>query len=273
MLLSRPQLLAFVVTLGLPGLAFAAEPTPNECIATHERALSDRRDGALLKAREGFAACGVASCPDMIRTACERLVREVNDVVPSLVVSVVDDAGADVTDVSITVDGDTLAPEQWGRAIDYDPGPHHVVVASPSGDALVERDVVVREGQKARAIQLIVPSALAATTSAALSPPLATWVLGGVALAGLTGFAIAGSLGLIQESKLDDCAPGCTPADDQVMRDRYLAADISLVIGIAGAVAGGVVWVVDAAGGEPSTEEPTVAWGLGLGSMELRARF
>jgi hypothetical protein len=66
------------------------------------------------------------------------------------------------------------------------------------------------------------------------SVPPAAVVVGAVGVLGLGGFAYFGLTGKARESQLDSsCAPRCQQSDADHLRMTYLAADISLGVGVA----------------------------------------
>jgi hypothetical protein len=79
-------------------------------------------------------------------------------------------------------------------------------------------------------------------------------IIGGGALLLFGGFAVAGK---IKENQLDDCKPRCEREDVDMMRGRYLAADVMLGIGGASLVTALIWWA--ALPGEPEEES---AWTL-----------
>jgi hypothetical protein len=85
---------------------------------------------------------------------------------------------------------------------------------------------------------------------AALAPdspapiPTASYILGGLGLAGLTTFAILASSGYASEQQLrKTCASACEPDQVNSVRSRYVAADVALGVGVASLVAAAAVWV------------------------------
>jgi hypothetical protein len=98
-------------------------------------------------------------------------------------------------------------------------------------------------------------------------PPLASWIAGGVGLAGLAAFTAFALLAESEDAKLEGCSPNCgDPAllDEEERRDRYATiANVSLAVGAAGIVAAGVIWLV------APRDPPTVA----ADGRRVRVRF
>ncbi len=251
-----------------------------DCVRAVERAQNQRLDGKLRDARDGFVTCARAVCPDAIRRDCTRWVTEVDASLPSVVFDAVWADGRDVTGMTVLLDGKPLAGAEHGRAVTLDPGEHtfrfEATQAMP-----VETHNVIREGEKNRVIHVTftpVPPAdgspvtppvgstipgppgmwqlpvtqESGTGTAPVAPdrtrptrapvPLASYILGGVGLAGIAGFAALGLNGL---SRLDGmrttCGHTCNPSDVDSARSEILVGD---VIGTVGLVAGGVaLWL------------------------------
>jgi hypothetical protein len=70
-----------------------------------------------------------------------------------------------------------------------------------------------------------------------------TYVLGGVALAGVAGFAAFGFSGQSEKKSLESsCRPTCTDSELKPVQTRFLMADVSLGIGVVSAVTAGVLY-------------------------------
>ncbi len=96
-------------------------------------------------------------------------------------------------------------------------------------------------------------------------PPVVAYVLAGVGVAALGGFAAFAITGKSAQSAMDGCKPNCTRAQLDKMRLRYLLADISLGVGVVSLGAGGYLYF--SASREPSGS----AWRGG--SVGLRGTF
>ena len=247
----------------LASSAQAREPASSkaevaQCISASESVQDARRQGKLLKARDAVAGCMDVKCPAMIRTDCDDYSRKIETALPSVLLRVVDRAGADVPRAALTVDGTPVALD--GRALDLDPGSHKISAAA-EGFAGETTEVVVQEGVKNRTVELhltaksVVAAAGAAadalaspTRKPSRSPSTGTWIgtgaLGVTAVAALSIFAGMGLSGNGRYGELEDtCGGRCVKADVDALRTRYLVADVSLVVGVVAAVAAGAVLV------------------------------
>jgi hypothetical protein len=76
-------------------------------------------------------------------------------------------------------------------------------------------------------------------------PPLASWVAFGIGTAGFVVFAIAGGLATDKMAELDQCRPHCSTEDSDEAKTLGSVANIGLVVGVAGAITGGGVWLTN----------------------------
>lgn len=74
-------------------------------------------------------------------------------------------------------------------------------------------------------------------------PPIASFVAWGVGGAGLVVLAVAGGLARARMAELDDCRPNCSESQVNDAETKATVANVGLVVGIAGAVTGGAIWL------------------------------
>ncbi|WP_433937320.1 hypothetical protein AB3662_22060 [Sorangium cellulosum] len=262
--------------LALVGASVHAAPSKRACAAAYERAQGLRRDGKLLEAREALITCSQPTCPAAAVADCGPWLAEVEQSLPSVVIAAKDADGRERLDVRVLVDGRLLAAALDGKALPVDPGPRTFRFEPATGPAVEER-LLIREGEKNRAITvtlgapaasapaaprppaspaaqppaspaappLAAPAAPPPASSAA--PPLASpaappaepsipplaWAAGGVGVAGLAVFAVAGALSLDAEADLRaTCAPRCAADDVSAVRVQHAVADIGLGVGV-----------------------------------------
>jgi hypothetical protein len=160
-MLMRGWVFAPIVML-LPSLAFAGDPK-TECISAADQAQQARDDGKWRAARDGFVSCSRAVCPKMVAASCTKWARDIEEGMPTVVLAAKDASGADLTDVRVTFDGAPLATVLDGKPVDVDPGAHKFRF-SREGSEPVEQSVVVKAGEKLRAVSVVMqPSAVAHT--------------------------------------------------------------------------------------------------------------
>lgn len=251
------------LTTSLPAMAAEAEAT--RCASAAERGQKQRDEGRLLESRATFVSCGEAVCPNVIRRECLHWLAEVDERIPSLVLSVTDASGKDVPDAEVTVDGRRQVGN-LGRELLLDPGPHHVT-ARRGGAPPSEETVVLRERERGRAVGLVLRAPV--SSSAPPPPPVErsrpvpvfTWVLAGTAVAGGGAFGYLWSTGVDQVHDLRrSCAPDCAQTEVDDASTLLRAGRISLAIGITAAVGAVVVYLL-----RPSESVRTAVSGSTLG--------
>lgn len=243
----------------------AAHADPKACITTHATGQRETKAGHLRLATQLFTQCGSdESCPNQLRQECAELLQTVQQTVPTVIFAVLDEKSNDISAVKVFSTDELIADGLDGRAIQVDPGKHRFRFLLPWG-AVLSSDVLIREGEKNRLIQVRlgeeatqaepktstaeatpapVPAPAATQQPEARSkPPLAAWIFGGTAVAALgvgTTFAIVGSS---KKSDINACSPNCgsdmRSTYDALKRD-YLIADIGFAVGIV--TAGFATW-------------------------------
>jgi hypothetical protein len=151
---SRPLALLLV---GATALAYPREVRADdakvECIRAHEQAQTLRQSGHLGAARRALLTCVQSTCPGLVREDCGRWLGQLDVEQPSVVIAARDEAGKDTASVQVLVDGAALVTRLDGEPVDVDPGLHTFRFVLPSGRA-VEREVLVRAGEKARELSV-----------------------------------------------------------------------------------------------------------------------
>ena len=210
-----------------------------ECVTAYTKAQELRSDAKLREAREQLLTCAQSACPDFIKRDCSKWLGEVEATLPTVVFSAKLD-GKDLTDVRVRSGDKVISESIDGRAVPWDPGSATFVFEN---DELGEKEVtlIVKEGQKAQSVEAVFESKTSggsAGGSAKLDTGSAddktlAYVLGGVGLVGLGGFAYFGLSGNSDKSSLA-CADTktCTDEDLDPIKKKYLFADISLGVGV-----------------------------------------
>lgn len=227
------------------------------CIEASERGQALRDEGRLIDARRAFLSCAEATCPGLIRKDCTTWHAEVDALVPSIVARAEDDEGRDL-EATFTVDG--VAVEMDGTPHELDPGSH--TLSWTHDGRTIEESIVARAGEKSRLVDVTfekIPSAVDSPLPPKPTPappkgeplasgveiPIASWVLGGVGVAGGVLFAVFASQAVDTHDELQDsCAPTCTDDDVDPVRRDLIVANISGGLGIAAITAAVVVAIV-----------------------------
>lgn len=266
-----PKLVASftLAALGLaPTLALADQKA--ECIDASERAQRSRIEGKLPEARKDLLACARSECPAVIRQDCSQWLQEVTQLMPTLVIVAKDGKGADLTDVRVFLDDQEVASRLDGKGLPVSTG-NHVLRMEHGTDKPVEMKVLVREGEKARSIEVRfgeVPKTVDAGAGGPIvpaGPPRKTniaplIVIGVGAAAAITGgvVALTGYGGIPDECS--SSSKTCKPGTSDTTKDKAASAHGQgltglAIVGAGGAVAlGGLLWYVIA----PTTQDKTV---------------
>ncbi len=178
---------------------------------------------------------------------------------------------------TLKVDGDELQRDEWADAIPAAPGSSEVTVQTP-GRVPLKQSVAVQAGE-AKALRFDAATAgpvtaggephAAASIAPAAEPPsadagrarmrTASYVAGGVGLAGLVTFGVAGALSAGKFSDLKTaCGGPCPPSrqgDIDAGRQEQTIANVGLVIGLLGVATGVTLFLMSA----PKTSPPPSA--------------
>ncbi len=275
-------LAASAAGLALSAPAAARADQTDACIEASVRGQELRDQGKLVAAREKLLACGAPSCPQLLQKECAEWLAEVEARTPSIVLGAVDAEGRDTADVKVTLDGAPLLARLDGQALAIDPGAHRLLFEH-AGSAAVEQQVILREGERRRALTVRFPprasgapraeAGAPAAPAAPLGParPIAVAALGGIAVGSGVTFAV---LGLGARGDRDHlrstCAPACDPGAVDAVRAKEIGANVALGAAVLAAGAAAVLvftWPVTAASG-PRVAVLPVAGGV-IGGIAL----
>jgi hypothetical protein len=269
-------LLVLVVLLLASARARADEEvTKQACAASYASTQEHRLAGRLRRALESARTCARRTCPAVVRDECAKWVTEIRDAIPSVVVTARGVDGRDVTDVRTFVDGELVATELRGRAIDLDPGER--ALRFEHGDRPPQHQtVVVAEGTKNRRVEVSFAPPEPALPDGGVEPPareayvpppaIALTTIGGAAL---VGFAVLAAVGSKEVRDLEQsCGTrGCSEGEIAPARAKLIAGDVLLGVGIV-ASAFGVGWILyeqaAAGGGADSARVVVAVDGAGL---------
>ena len=267
-----------------PAAAPGASDSKKACIVQHEAAQTHRRTGKLLEARDAVLVCSRDECPAAVRSDCGEWLETVSKTIPSLVIRAKSD-DKDVFEVRVFVDGKLVKSHLDGTPFELNPGPHSLRFEYSNFDP-IKQEILVLEGEKnlviaanfAKALPVSQEPLAKAPERESPAPvesyrptPVLTYVLGGVALAGVAGFAAFGSLGQKEKTELESsCRPLCSDKDLQPVRTKFLVADASLGLAIVSVVAAGVVYFarptkplpVSTSQGKAALPAPPIAFGF-----------
>jgi hypothetical protein len=145
-LLTAATLLGFV-TIG----ANARADPKQECADAYEKTQSFRDGGQLIEARKQAVACSAPTCSVYMTKDCLQWVTEIDALLPTVVFTATDTAGASTLAVRIAVDGQALITQLDGTPVRLDPGEHVVRFEIDGADA-IEQKVTIQASEKNRTL-------------------------------------------------------------------------------------------------------------------------
>lgn len=160
---------AFSGILFLAPTAEARADQKQECSAAYDATQSLRDEGKLLDARTQALVCSGAPCPAFVREDCAQWLSEIDAVVPTVVFTAKDAAGSSILAVRVILDGRVLLDRLDGSAVAMDPGAHHVRFEI-AATGVLEKEIVVRRGEKNRTIDASFESRVAQPTLPSVKP-------------------------------------------------------------------------------------------------------
>jgi hypothetical protein len=240
--------------------AAAGNPTAADCKAAASASTKAAAAHKLREAHDQASVCAAASCSAQTRAACKRRVANLTKAIPTIVFAVTDSSGHDLTDVKVTMDGESLTDHLDGTALSVDPGQHTFAFES-AGQPSLEQSFLIVEGQKNRRESLAFPAppppppppvAAVAEKPAEASTgrrPLRTLglVIGGVGVTGLVVGGVTGGIALAKSNaSQNDCASAsncpnhaAAVSDHSAAQTLSTVSTITFIVGGA-ALAGGV---------------------------------
>jgi hypothetical protein len=247
-------------------LPAGADPSTTECTGANADGQTHRMGGQFAAARSSFQVCQAASCPAVVRRDCLQRMDELERAQPTIVFDVRDASGADVSSVTVTVDGAPFAVRLEGSAVRVDPGTHSFAF-SVGGSAPVQRRLVIREGEKGRRENIVLggegaspAAAVPSSTTGSLAAPVQSsaaespegpstrrvWglVLGGVGVAALAEGAIMGLMSMsAANQQKTDCASDASCANRSQALADHASATTDGAVSTVSFIAGGALLV------------------------------
>jgi hypothetical protein len=243
------------------------------CASAWREGNSLAKQGKLRQAMEWMLKCAQATCIPVIRNECTSRVSKIEADIPSIVASVVDASGKNVSDVQVEMDGELLASHIDGRGIPVDPG-EHMFNFKTDKSTLGTQKAMIPQGQRNVPVTLNLSSTTAAAaavesapaagvpaesaapeatvatsaeeprarteTKSGGGPGIGTYSLAVLGLAGVGGYGLLTYWGNKDNKLLEACAPDCKQSSVNHIKQLYTAGKISAGIGIA-ALAGATI--------------------------------
>jgi hypothetical protein len=220
------------------------------CVSALDDAQSQKSSRRLRDARASFVACSSEACPGVVREDCARSLLELDQNIPSVVLSATVD-GQDAIDARVLLDG-TLAPFALdGRALVLDPGAH-LARFERAGSAPVEVRFVAREGEKNRTVSaaFVLPRSVPSASPQLIKQEGRGWpvlpvVLGGVGLAAIGGGVFMRMSAATDADRLQSsCAPTCDSSERSALSDRLVISNVALGVGAVALTASAITWLI-----------------------------
>lgn len=199
---------------------------------------------------------------------------------PTLVIVAKDSAGNDLTAVHVTMDGEPLAEKLDGRPIAVDPGEHRFTFEAV-GLRMLERMLVIREGDRSRLEQAVLsPTVSSPASGGAEAPqhsffatvPTLSYAAFGVGVVGLAVGTVAGFVAIGDHSTLkNQCTSSCPSGEVGAFHTAADLSTVGFVVGALGVVGGAVLWVTLRK--ESTTEVPAAHAWVGPGSVGIGGSF
>ncbi|MBK6695671.1 MAG: hypothetical protein IPG50_26195 [Myxococcales bacterium] len=219
------------------------------CAEAASRGQVLRDEGKLIEARARFVTCAQPGCPPLIQKDCAEWQTNVDARLPGVVVAVKDVGGRDIGTATVQMDKRPFPQSADGRAVPVDPG-KHLFRAVAEGFVATEVEAVIREGERARAVQIVLPriGGEPATKPVLVEPPPEVpasgvgplpWVFAGLGIAGLGAGTL---LYLSAKSDFDalagpgGCKPRCTDGDVSPVETKATLSYVAFGIGGAAAI-------------------------------------
>lgn len=232
-----------------------------ECAAAYVEAQKLKAASSFKKAREQLILCAKDECLAAVKKDCVAWLDEVNAALPSIVIEAKGPDGKETFDVKVSIDGEVVADKLDVKAIEVDPGTHKLTLEY-AGEEPVEQELILRQGQKNKTIEVSFakkkddkppaagpepepepePEPKASGTG---GPPTLSYVLGGVGLLALGGTAYFWLGASSAESDLESkgCEPNCPQGDVDSIKQKRLIGDIALGVGVVCIGAAAYLWL------------------------------
>ena len=177
-----------------------------------------------------------------------------------------------------------------GNSVPIDPGKHNFQFEI-EGTPPIKEEFVIRQAEKDRVINVSFAPRVAEVAPGKSPYPVPeddekkepvsesgkpgplrpyAFVAGGVGVAGIAGFIILGAMGRSKQSELDGSCGlthSCSPSDVNAIKTKYLLADVSLGLGIAGLGTGVALFFLS----QPKSDKPKNEDAKGL-HLDVRTR-
>jgi len=133
----------------------SADLTPDQCADAQVNGQKFRIAQSFDQARKQFTLCVDPKCPAVVRDDCNKRMAELEGAQPTIVFGARDATGGDLTGVRVLIDDRQLTCKLSGTALSVDPGEHSFSF-EVSGMPPASAKLVIKEGEKARRVNIVV---------------------------------------------------------------------------------------------------------------------
>jgi hypothetical protein len=233
-----------------------------QCVAAYQASQELKLDGKLTAARKKAAFCSQEQCPNAVRDGCTKWLAEFIDIQPSLAVTAKGQAGVDLSDVRVLIDGNVAAESLTGRPIEIDPG-KHILRFEHAKLPPIEKEILISEGVKNRPVAIDFAPHVDGPTPTGNKPPppppppppslVGPIVVGAAGVVALGVFGVLAGTGSSELSNLrSSCGAthSCTQSQIDSTKTKLQIGDVFLGVGVVG-VGAAVVWYLARRPGDP----------------------
>src|SRR6478735_4456773 len=263
-----------------PAEVEAPKSAAETCSAAYERTQTEKLAGHYVAASAAALECSQLQCNSAIVQECVRFYSALESETPTVVFSARKAEGGELTDVRVEMDGKKVADSITGRPFSLDPGPHNFVFVHAKR-GLLRLNETARVGDKARVLEVTFadPNAKPGSKDGGAAPekkpavPVATWVLGGIGLAGLGAFTYFRLSAVSEYNDLNDrCNQACSPDEVDPTRKKFTYSYVALGVGAAALVGAGAFFIANRSSGG-NTVQAGIAPNPGGAMAAVKATF
>lgn len=252
-----------------------------ECALAFERAQRLRNASSYLSASAEALKCANPSCGALLSEECGKIYSDLQTAIPTVVFAARDESGKELANVTVRIDRDPTPVPIDGRPVAVDPGAHEFAF-SAAGFEPSTQGAVIRAAERYRAVTATLtrvaepqlterPSVEHARATPGV--PLASYVLGGVALVGVAGFAaFRVSAASDFDTLSNECKPTCDEDKVDDVRNKYLFSHVFLAVAGTAALAAVTIYLTAPRGSATTTALQVKQSRAGL-SAQLTTRF
>jgi hypothetical protein len=135
----------------LPGQAHA-DDLVRECTRAYTYNQALRKEGRLVEAYDLALVCSNPACPRILVPDCTAWAAELDGAIATVIVTAKDESGRDVSDAAVALDDKPWITKLDGKPVRLDPGEHTIAVTS--GTATTKLRVSIRQGERARVLEV-----------------------------------------------------------------------------------------------------------------------